>query len=247
MQLIQHNRTYAFTLAEVLITLAVIGIVAALTIPLLIQNSDERATVVALKKAYSVLTNACNLAIQENGPPDTWGIVDVTSPQPISYLAPYLKIDKDCTDGSRGCFPTNTVYSYLALSKGIYGILDNVADSSLRLPGNILVKVGGAYPNCSGSYGPNTLSNICAIYYVDVNGNKGPSTFGKDTFTFLLTRTGIVPNGIPSQTNWYYFTNDCKDSSNTFGLGCTAWVIQNGNLDYLHCNNLSWTGPTSCN
>lgn len=33
----------AFTLAEVLITLAIIGVVAALTIPLLVKNHNEKA------------------------------------------------------------------------------------------------------------------------------------------------------------------------------------------------------------
>lgn len=246
MQLKINVKRYGFTLAEVLITLGVIGVVAALTIPILVQNANERATVVALKKAYSVLSSAYKLAEQENGTPDTWGIVDVSSPQPISYIAPYFKLDKDCTDASRGCFPRNGVYSYLASSKGIYGTLDNLATSSLRIPGNILVKIGGAYANCSGSYGPNALGNICVTYYVDVNGDKGPNTFGKDTFVFLLTKTGIIPNGVPSQNGWYYFANDCQDKDNTFGIGCTAWVIYNENMDYLHCSDLGWGTKTKC-
>ena len=47
------KRQNAFTLAEVLITLAVIGIVAAITIPALVNNYRERVTVTGLKKMYS--------------------------------------------------------------------------------------------------------------------------------------------------------------------------------------------------
>src|SRR5574344_1226697 len=57
----------AFTLAEVLITLGIIGVVAALTIPTLINSYQEKATITALKKFYSVASQACLLAKVENG------------------------------------------------------------------------------------------------------------------------------------------------------------------------------------
>ena len=63
----------AFTLAEVLITLAIIGVVAAVTIPTLVQKYKEQVTVTKVKKAYAVLTNAMQMAIIENGTLDTWG------------------------------------------------------------------------------------------------------------------------------------------------------------------------------
>lgn len=49
---------YAFTLAEVLITMGIIGIVAALTIPALIANYQKQVTVDRLKKSFSVISNA---------------------------------------------------------------------------------------------------------------------------------------------------------------------------------------------
>ena len=44
------------------------------------------------------------------------------------------------------------------------------------------------------------------------------------------------------------FENKCNMSKKTDanGYGCTAWVLQNENLDYLHCNDLSWDGKHSC-
>lgn len=62
-----NSRKIAFTLAEVLITLGIIGVVAALTLPALIANYREKAFVVAAKKNYSVLTNAINKWNVENG------------------------------------------------------------------------------------------------------------------------------------------------------------------------------------
>jgi prepilin-type N-terminal cleavage/methylation domain-containing protein len=58
----------AFTLAEVLITLAIIGVVAALTIPTVVRNYQKQETITRLKKAYSALANTTNLAMAEYGP-----------------------------------------------------------------------------------------------------------------------------------------------------------------------------------
>ena len=58
----------AFTLAEVLITLAVIGVVAAMTIPVLIQNYKKRVATVRLKKFVSVMEQAIKLSEIDNGP-----------------------------------------------------------------------------------------------------------------------------------------------------------------------------------
>ncbi|MBP7212243.1 prepilin-type N-terminal cleavage/methylation domain-containing protein, partial [bacterium] len=51
-----NNSKTAFTLAEVLITLGIIGIVAALTIPTLMNKSQKQQTVTALKKSYSTFS-----------------------------------------------------------------------------------------------------------------------------------------------------------------------------------------------
>lgn len=56
------TREKAFTLAEVLITLGIIGIVAALTLPALVASNKEKARVTNLKKIYSQMQNAWNMA-----------------------------------------------------------------------------------------------------------------------------------------------------------------------------------------
>ena len=52
----------AFTLAEVLITLGVIGVVAAMTLPSLIQKHNEKVIVTQLKKVYSTFSQAYKMA-----------------------------------------------------------------------------------------------------------------------------------------------------------------------------------------
>ena len=53
----------AFTLAEVLITLGIIGIVAALTLPTIVQKQNKKSLEVAFKKAYANFYNAYNLSL----------------------------------------------------------------------------------------------------------------------------------------------------------------------------------------
>lgn len=61
------KRLYGFTLAEVLITLGIIGIVAALTIPTLINNYQKKAYIAALQKTYSQTQNAFKLMMADEG------------------------------------------------------------------------------------------------------------------------------------------------------------------------------------
>ena len=65
-------RKFGFTLAEVLITLGVIGIVAAMTIPNLVQSYKKREYSTRLKKFYSTMQNVIQLSAVDNGSPSTW-------------------------------------------------------------------------------------------------------------------------------------------------------------------------------
>ncbi len=70
---IQHNnRKAAFTLAEVLITLAVIGIVATMTIPNLVQSYKKKEVETKLVKFYSTINQAIKLSEVDNGDAKTW-------------------------------------------------------------------------------------------------------------------------------------------------------------------------------
>ena len=67
-----HKLKNGFTLAEVLITLGIIGVVAALTIPTLIGNYQKKEVAVRLQKMYNTIQNAISLAEEENGPSEYW-------------------------------------------------------------------------------------------------------------------------------------------------------------------------------
>jgi hypothetical protein len=69
---------------------------------------------------------------------------------------------------------------------------------------------------------------------------------GITDFAFALTKGGIIPFGTQADTK-YPFTSKCVNYTNSADrLGCAAWVIYNENMDYLHCDDLSWDGKTKC-
>ena len=87
----------AFTLAEVLITLGIIGVVAALTMPALIQNHRKQVVETSLRKFYSIVNQAVQMSELENGPSQNWegciGYYDYMSCAEWynKYLKKYLK------------------------------------------------------------------------------------------------------------------------------------------------------------
>lgn len=238
----------AFTLAEVLITLGIIGIVAEITIPTVMLNMQNQQRVVMLKKMYSVLSQAYNLSLIDNGTPNQWGLSNDTagSIAMAGKLVPYLKIIEDCKTNN-GCFP-NVMYKYL--NGNDYA---NVYSGSLYK-----IRLKDGTPLAFESFNPNSpqvsgssqaLQNIYGSLFFDLNGDKQPNKMGVDYFSFYVTKFGIIPRG----TNFEYdlpnglsFSSDCKDKSANYGYGCAAWVLYNENLDYLKCSNLSWNGPSKC-
>ena len=231
------NIKKAFTLAEVLITLGIIGIIAAVTIPSLIQNEREKSTVTALRKNYSDFTNAIRLAINENGSTNYWDFIngnpDYNSKVAMDILLKYLNISKYCGNGV-GCFPAQ---KYLNLNKTEalnYNAVAAFAKAQLASGASVLI------------YRDNRTRMTIMI---DVNGFKGPNQLGVDTFhmDFYNDKNALIPYGLQSDATSPFDTT-CRDktASTATGKGCAAWVIYSENMDYLHCSNLSWNGKRTC-
>lgn len=99
-----------FTLTEVLITLGIIGVVAAMTLPAINRNIENKERVPAVKKAYSIISQATLMAVKDNGDASTWTIADhdiAITDKIYSYYKPYLKIIHYCR-AEKGCW-TNEV------------------------------------------------------------------------------------------------------------------------------------------
>ncbi len=90
----KSNSHSAFTLAEVLITLGIIGVVAVMTMPALIQNYKKAETSSRLKKFYSTMEQAIKLSELDNNEATTWTKPESANVEKdffFKYIAPYMK------------------------------------------------------------------------------------------------------------------------------------------------------------
>lgn len=240
-----------FTLAEVLITLGIIGAVAAMTIPNLIQSYKEKEYTAKLKKFYSVMENAGRLVEEEYGSVDSWGLSN-------SFVendsTPQEQID--AKEKSKEIFwKRYSKFIHLTEQKGsnietIYGMDKK---SKLSTAGQLkrfwtfndgttvrTTWLQASSTNCSNN-------NSCGDLSIDLNGSNGPNAVGRDIFFFEITKNGIKPMGYKG-TKVRPFEQWCiRGQEGAYnGYGCTAWVIYNENMDYLHCDGLGWDKKKRC-
>jgi prepilin-type N-terminal cleavage/methylation domain-containing protein len=237
-----------FTLAELVITIGIIGIIASLTIPPLVQSAREKQTISSLKENYSILANAYNNAVQDNTPVSDWtqgsAVTQDKNANFFSAFSPYLQLAKYCGRGT-GCFPTGTYKRLNGLSTTNFDDVNTLYAKSILANGS-LIAVDVTNPSCTNTEGFSAMltSNGCGYLTIDINGFKGPNQFGIDTFKFIMTKTRLVPKGMTGSFGGSSFENVCK--MDQYGDTCTAWVLFIENMEYTKCSNLSWSGPTKC-
>ena len=155
-------RLKAFTLSEVLITLVVIGIITAITIPLITPSWQKTRTVSALKKCYSTLAQTTDRAIADNGPITSWEVLSLSGEEfAKQYLIPYLSV---MNEKSSNQFEYTTLNKANTFSRSFYTFY--LADGC---------KIGVRTPSES-EWG------IEASIYVDINGDAKPNVMGRDVF-----------------------------------------------------------------
>ncbi len=145
-----HNK-YGFTLAETLITLVIIGVVAALTIPTLSTKYQEHVEKTQVKKTISVIYQALKKAEAENGDFDNWAtningngnvILIMENMRQQLKIAEYCGFDKDgCAPKKLTFYPAYTCgrISYtLADGTNIIGLQDRRCMLNEKLPNPLL-------------------------------------------------------------------------------------------------------------
>jgi len=212
-----------FTLAEVLITLVIVGIIAAITIPTVVNNTKKQEYVAGLKKAYSTFVQVTNKIIADEGNPrgDIGGWA--TSAEDIYNLyKKYLVNTKEC-GGNEGCFEQAANITYLNGNIYPYGTWDTSSDvRKMILSDGTQVLFDFASNDCQATYGRNN-DYVCAGIWVDLNGEKKPNRIGRDIFTFLLRENGLYPRG-------------CDDDSDCVidraGHNCACKVLRENAMNY---------------
>ena len=192
------KKKLAFTLAETLITLGIIGIVAAMTIPNLITTHQKKVTVTRLQKSISVLNQAYKLSVAEQGQPELDDILNMDIEDYFDkYWAPYLK-------QATYCYSYATCGYKRAKFTGLNGVISsytmtNAANFTFQTSDGMIysIQIRGywdGYPYFNGTIGTNGSLEII----VDINGSKGPNVFGKDVFYLIGSNfedIGIKPYG----------------------------------------------------
>ena len=245
-----------FTLAEVLITLGVIGVVAALTLPNLLQNHQKKVFVTQLQRTVNLISNSATALMGDNNAAslaDSY-LVAVASKkratkegkkkkEEITYdtknaqgkfMNTYFKVARDCGEDNISACVGETYYS-LDRSQSF-----NLSESVKKLVGwgnTYCVTINTGATICmspmredyqSGSY----FEHGWAEVVVDVNGPSGPNTNGRDLFQFQLYSDGKIGNCYNSTDDYckYQAAERCQDFKSSAGYGgsCFQHIMSNG-------------------
>ncbi len=236
----------AFTLAETLIVIGIIGVVAALTLPNLNHATGDKERVTRVKKIYSSLTEAFDRAEAIYGPIDEWRSDANNRVTAITFgkrISEFMKISKDCGSlAGQGCFASG---KFKYLNGNEYGVSLDTLNS------------GTAYRFIT-SDGTSILINQPPVdilnIYVDIDGpNKGANKYGNDIFRFNVRYGSTLTASSYSQIEPDGYNNTATQMLINFrntgnsGEPTAAWVLEYDNADYLKClDSLSET-KTSCN
>lgn len=221
---LSFNVAKGFTLAEVLITLLVIGVVCSLVIPAVIQDIQMQEFKVAWKKTFAELNQATKRIMIDNG-----GTIKYlcTNNHPKCYrdkFLPYLNYTKICesADAEGNCWVYHDDMKFL--NGDTIPVGWGVDSPSIVLSnGSSINFFSFSTDDCSRTTWGNPMGKpVCGFFFVDVNGFKKPNTIGKDIYSAFLIENMILPTG--TQGDGYYPTSESCTSSGE-GQGCSAQYL----------------------
>lgn len=197
-----------FTLAEVLITLTVVGIVATLTIPTLVDNVNKKINAAKIK---NISASIQQIASEELVSHRTNDLRRTSFSNPGSLLSTdNFSVAKTYSDSS----PWSN--NYKTINGTSSNVISGFCSSNYR---TVLLKSGDLVAYCYTGSGSSIIgSNDYSIgkFLVDINGRKKPNIIGKDVFIFYVTKKGRVAA--------------YSDMSNSYGIP----DCQNGRADICY-------------
>ena len=206
-----------FTLAEVLVTLGIIGVVSAMTVPTLMQNYQKKSYVTQLHKVYNEMSQA---AIQFQTDRNAVNLKEAglnSQTAAEEFIEKYFKIVQKCGTDKTPCFEEKSNYKKLSGNQL----------TAWTTPMTHYVIASGA------SIGVRYNSSnemICEIY-VDVNGKKGPNIVGRDLFPIFLYNNGLIDdaneqlNGPLSKEERDASFNICQNNNGNTWHGCFGKIL----------------------
>ena len=228
------KRKVAFTLSEVLITLGIIGVVAAITIPGMIVKHQKQIAAKRLEQTYSILSQAILHAQADYGDISSWGMVAATDIDPNNpnqgrelvtafaetYLAPYLKLSSEPLYASN---IKNLGYVNPQTKDGrIYG-LDKAY--LMELTNGVTLFI---------SYNGNSDVFSTPLIFVDINGKQNPNIVGRDWYMFYFDGTRQMKlkpfayGNLDRETLKEYCGNNPPEEGVSANFYCTALIMFDG-------------------
>jgi len=222
----------AFTLAETLIVIGILGVVAALTLPNLNHATGDKEKVTRVLKVYSALTEAFDRAEAVYGPFEEWFKDDTTplqsSKRAGERISEFMKVSKTCGngEGSTGCFTTGDS-KIINNTDGYENYNSDQSDYKFIAGDGSSIDI---YIYYQGS--------PSGLIVVDIDGpTKGKYALGHDLFIFDYDSDtkSFIPEGLNAA-----FT-DLLDDLYVKGVYASAWIIRYNNADYLKLTNSTGT------
>ena len=199
------NKKFAFTLAEIMNVIGIIGIISAMTVPTLVYNYQKKTDALQLRKVITEITAAADMYVTEEGKTKLKHTkIYESKANANNFIRNKFKVVKECaTDSTAQCFGSR----YYSIDKSSSGAF-NCGDVSFVLANSAAISVNGV-----------SNSSEYMRLYVDINGQKGPNVGGRDMFMFFLSGdANIVPKISGTSPT-------CVSSK--FGNGCYELLIQN--------------------
>ena len=222
----------AFTLAETLIVMGIIGIVSALTLPNLNSSTGEKEKVAKVKKIYQNLDDAIGRATAVYGPVNEWFINDNTASAQITRfgdrVTEFMKVSKNCgVTTNQRCFSN-------AQAKTISGLLGSIEDEDTK-------DIAYKFQVADGTSFSFKLHGDSVLLNFNIDGPKGKNVLGNDVFCLRINDSDNVIHNLNPNVNISALM------TTGYGEEATSWVINYDNMDYLKagtdgkCKNSSTT------
>lgn len=212
--ILKKNYFKAFTLGEVLLSLAIIGTIGALTVPMVIGSANEKAMEAGCKKAFVVYSEAMEMATA-NDQFRHWEMTDAKSAENYEKIKPYLNITKECI-GSVGCWTKDVK----ALNGGVATNFSNGGYGGPTISFKTSDGMNVTFDIMGESFNVTRATANTVMFAVDVNGDKHPNRLGKDVFIFVMGDNGLQPAGNDISDE----SSDCKATG--LGRDCAAVVMR---------------------
>lgn len=232
------NKFVAFTMAEVLLVVAIIGITAALALPNLSQGIDEDKYVMMAKATYSELDSGFSRMLANKSLDEIYTDANASTDDQrckaiVDELSKYVKMGKNCGNSLTQCYNSSKSYKEADGS-----VIDDTWPSGKSSNSAAFTLLSGAVVIV---YGNDERISVD----FDVDGEKGPCKCNVDIF-----RAAIDHVNLDSLTaNLQYWVDESEKAGDAYldpDYDALEWVLSKGNMDYLHCNDLNWSTKTQC-